>query len=66
MRTANGTQALDRAVAAEPTRLPLSFGQEQLWFLRQLSPDEIVYNLGFTTRLRLARSTPTSSAPRSR
>ncbi|MBM7774643.1 amino acid adenylation domain-containing protein [Actinokineospora baliensis] len=52
MTTTNEAQALDRAAADEPIRLPLSFGQEQLWFLRQLSPDEIVYNLGFAYRLR--------------
>ena len=33
-------------------RLPLSFAQEQLWFLRQLMPEEIIYNLFVAYRLR--------------
>ncbi|MEO6502523.1 MAG: amino acid adenylation domain-containing protein [Jatrophihabitantaceae bacterium] len=32
-------------------RLPLSFGQEQLWFLAQLSPGDTKYNVGKAFRL---------------
>ncbi|MFL6130635.1 MAG: non-ribosomal peptide synthetase [Mycobacteriales bacterium] len=32
--------------------LPLSFGQEQLWFLDQLAPGEPTYNVGNAVRLR--------------
>ncbi|HXM58728.1 MAG TPA: amino acid adenylation domain-containing protein [Candidatus Dormibacteraeota bacterium] len=38
-----------RAVAADP---PLSFGQQQLWFLAALQPDSPVYNVPGATRLR--------------
>ena len=31
---------------------PLSFGQEQLWFLDQLTPGQTTYNVMLTTRLR--------------
>jgi len=31
---------------------PLSFGQEQLWFLDQLTPGQTTYNIMLTTRLR--------------
>ncbi|HEY3609620.1 MAG TPA: condensation domain-containing protein, partial [Pseudonocardiaceae bacterium] len=31
--------------------LPLSFGQEQLWFLAQLSPSDVTYNVGNAFRL---------------
>ncbi|MCW5251171.1 non-ribosomal peptide synthetase [Streptomyces sp. SHP 1-2] len=34
------------------TRLPLSFGQEQLWFLDQLNPSETTYNVPTAYRLR--------------
>ncbi|MRV71988.1 amino acid adenylation domain-containing protein [Duganella sp. FT92W] len=48
---------LDGAGAAIPRRAdadwaPLSFAQQQLWFLAQLSPDSREYNLGTAVRLR--------------
>jgi amino acid adenylation domain-containing protein len=39
------------AAAAEQRRLPLSFGQEQLWFLDQLAPGEPTYNVTLGFRL---------------
>ncbi|SEU31632.1 non-ribosomal peptide synthetase [Stigmatella erecta] len=36
---------------ARPARLPLSFAQQRLWFLEQLSPGTAVYNLPFILRL---------------
>jgi len=36
----------------ETTRLPLSFGQEQLWFIDQFAPGQSVYNLASLLRLR--------------
>jgi amino acid adenylation domain-containing protein len=36
----------------DPALLPLSYGQEQLWFLEQLSPGESAYNLVGALRLR--------------
>ncbi|GDY63047.1 hypothetical protein SAV14893_024400 [Streptomyces avermitilis] len=36
----------------DETRTPLSFAQEQLWFLDQLSPGEITYNVPVAYRLR--------------
>src|SRR5579885_1923333 len=36
----------------DPTdQLPLSFGQEQLWFLDQLAPGRATYNVAVTHRL---------------
>jgi hypothetical protein len=39
------------ASASTLIRLPLSFGQEQLWFLAQLSPTDTTYNVGKAFRL---------------
>lgn len=50
---------VDSAPAAAPSapgpeapRLPLSFGQEQLWFLEQMAPGETTYNMMLAWRLR--------------
>ena len=40
------------AEAASEQRLPLSFGQEQLWFLDQFAPGEPTYNVAVVHRLR--------------
>jgi hypothetical protein len=40
------------AEAANEQRLPLSFGQEQLWFLDQFAPGEPTYNVAVVHRLR--------------
>ncbi len=39
------TAAPPRQDATESTQHPLSFAQERLWFLRQLNPDDLSYNL---------------------
>src|SRR5215218_2035034 len=36
----------------EVAELPLSFGQEQLWFIDQLAPGQSVYNVACAVRLR--------------
>ncbi|HXO20082.1 MAG TPA: amino acid adenylation domain-containing protein, partial [Thermoanaerobaculia bacterium] len=38
--------------------LPLSFAQERVWFLNQLSPGSVAYNFQFTLRLRGALDPP--------
>src|SRR5438445_12934375 len=40
------------ALVADRTEFPLSSGQEQLWFLDQLSPGETTYNISLAYRLR--------------
>lgn len=45
------TAGPDRATA-DPERLPLSYEQEQLWFLEQLSPGQATYNIHLPYRLR--------------
>src|SRR5947209_17512122 len=39
-------------LVADRTEFPLSSGQEQLWFLDQLSPGETTYNISLAYRLR--------------
>jgi amino acid adenylation domain-containing protein len=40
------------ATTGDVERAPLSFGQEQLWFLDQLNPGQTTYNILIATRLR--------------
>ena len=42
----------------DPRRLPLSYGQEQLWFLEQLAPGESTQNLCVLSRLRGTLNVP--------
>ncbi|MFB9315977.1 amino acid adenylation domain-containing protein [Cryptosporangium minutisporangium] len=47
--------AVDRPVLARPADagpVPLSLGQERLWFLQQLDPDDASYNIYLAYRLR--------------
>lgn len=44
--------AITGSATAEPLHYPLSFGQEQLWFLDQLAPGETTYNIAIAWRLR--------------
>src|SRR5258708_17206984 len=39
------------AKLAEPKYCPLSFAQQRLWFLHQMSPDSQAYNVSFAARL---------------
>ncbi|MEU6378193.1 amino acid adenylation domain-containing protein [Streptomyces sp. NPDC046909] len=46
------SQPETREATTEQARTPLSYAQEQLWFLDQLSPGEITYNVPVAHRLR--------------
>jgi len=46
------TPAISEPATVEPPHYPLSFGQEQLWFLDQLAPGETTYNIAIAWRLR--------------
>src|SRR5437763_1318468 len=48
-QTARAASAITRRTPGSPT--PLSFGQEQAWFLAQLAPDSSVYNECVTIHL---------------
>ena len=51
--TAAPAPALPPLVAGErPAHLPLSFQQEQVWFINQLAPKNLAYNFQYTIRLR--------------
>ncbi len=55
---ARGASGSDRTLPAlvatepRPSRLPLSFGQERLWFLSKLDPDSIAYHIPGFVHLR--------------
>ncbi|MBV9929140.1 MAG: amino acid adenylation domain-containing protein, partial [Acidobacteria bacterium] len=51
LRSESGVQAppVERVERVGP--LPLSFGQERLWFLEQLEPDSLAYNMSAAARL---------------
>jgi amino acid adenylation domain-containing protein len=52
-RAGGGAPALPPLVPAErPEHLPLSFQQEQVWFINQLAPKNLAYNFQYTVRLR--------------
>jgi amino acid adenylation domain-containing protein len=34
------------------TELPMAYGQQSLWFLHQVAPDNAAYNVSFSTRIR--------------
>src|SRR5262249_50053739 len=54
----NGTHAPLRALPRGES-LPLSFGQQRLWFLHQLSPDDVAYTVPAAVRLK-GRLDPTA------
>jgi hypothetical protein len=39
------------APTSEPASIPLSFGQQRLWFLDQMEPDSPLYNIPYLVRL---------------
>lgn len=47
----SGAPLMERMPRDGSVRLPLSFGQERLWFLDQLEPGKALYNLPFAFRL---------------
>ncbi|HMB52003.1 MAG TPA: amino acid adenylation domain-containing protein, partial [Thermoanaerobaculia bacterium] len=52
-RAGGGAPALPPLVPADrPEHLPLSFQQEQVWFINQLAPNNLAYNFQYTVRLR--------------
>jgi amino acid adenylation domain-containing protein len=51
-RAAQGVQAPPVMPVSRDGKLPLSFGQQRLWFLDQLEPDSPLYNVPLSFRLR--------------
>src|SRR6185369_17460015 len=39
------TPVAQAALVEQPTTFPLSYGQQALWFLQQLAPDSVAYNI---------------------
>src|SRR5260370_26527072 len=57
-RAAQGVQAPPVVPVNRRGKLPLSFGQQRLWFLDQLEPDSPLYNVPLSFRLRGALDIP--------
>src|SRR5687767_11280627 len=48
-------ELLKKKQAGQPrTTFPLSFGQQAMWFLHQLSPGNAAYNFAYAARMRSA------------
>ena len=52
MQTGPGLQSLPLQPVSREMALPLSFGQQRLWFLNQMEPDSALYNIPTAVRLR--------------
>ncbi|HLF25329.1 MAG TPA: amino acid adenylation domain-containing protein [Anaerolineae bacterium] len=44
-------QLLQKKLSATQAVLPLSYGQQSMWFMYQLAPDSPAYNVSFTARI---------------
>jgi amino acid adenylation domain-containing protein len=51
MKKGAGTELPPMKVAGREEVLPLSFAQQQLWFIDQLEPGSVAYNISFAVRL---------------
>jgi len=52
MQTARGLQSVPLQPVSRELPLPLSFGQQRLWFLHQMDPDSALYSIPTAVRLR--------------
>jgi hypothetical protein len=52
IRAGHGLEATPIVPVARGAALPLSFAQQQLWFVSQLEPESVIYNIAVAVRLK--------------